>query len=102
MRTLQRTYEPRTLPDGTRALVVGYMPPEDAPPLIREGLARRAIVNSGGTCPCGAAATLPNRAERRRAQREGHVIRAEVEHEAGCPAADETLRAALREAGWSA
>ena len=43
-----------TLPTGDRALVIDTEPPEDAPEPIREGFARRALVNGGEQCPCGA------------------------------------------------
>ncbi len=81
---------------GERAAVLDSSIPDDAPPAVREGLARRAIVNRGGTCPCGARAVLPNRAERRRNR--GQVLRVAVWHEPGCPAGDEALLAAL--AAW--
>jgi len=74
------------LPDGTRAAVLGLDITEAAPPLVREGLARRALVNGGGTCPCGALAVMPNRAERRAAVRTGRLLRVQVQHEHDCPA----------------
>ena len=81
--------------NSAKALVVLLPIPDDAPPRIREGLARRNLVNCGGTCPCGAVATLPNRRERRRG-----ILDIRVEHEDGCPAIDSTLRRAL--ALWQA
>ena len=80
--------------DDARALVVDASIPDDAPAMVREGLARRAIVNRGGTCPCGARAALPNRAERRRSR--GAVLQVLVEHEADCPAGTEVILPALR------
>ncbi|GAA2546424.1 hypothetical protein [Pseudonocardia hydrocarbonoxydans] len=83
------------LPEG-RALVLSPTIPEDAPPAVREGIARRRITNTGGTCPCGARACLPNRATRRRAKRRGEMTRVHVEHAVDCPATDEALDAAMR------
>lgn len=84
-----------TLADGQRALVLDAGIPDDAPVDVREGLARRALVNRGQACPCGARAVLPNRAERRRNW--GQVLRVAVWHESDCPAGDEALLAALAE-----
>ncbi len=80
-----------TLSDGRRALVVDSPIPDDVPEAVREGLARRAVVNRGGICPCGARLALPNRAARRR----GRVVRVLVEHELDCPAADDRITEAL-------
>lgn len=101
MKQLRQSYTVETLQDGTRALVVGYDVPEDAPPAVREGLARRALVARSGRCPCGAQVAMPSRAERRAAQRAAQPMRRPVEHEHDCPAADENLVPALRDAGWS-
>ncbi len=79
-----------------RALIVSPTIREDLPPAAREGLARRRIVNAGGTCPCGALAAWPNRASRRRAARMGRPLAVTVEHEAGCPATNEALAEAMR------
>jgi hypothetical protein len=76
---------------GMRAAVVLLPVPEDAPPELREGLARRNIVNTGGTCPCGARLTL-NRAQRRAVARGGAMVPVQIEHEDDCPATDEALR----------
>jgi hypothetical protein len=81
---------------GVRALVPLLDVPEDAPADVREGLARRNIVNAGGTCPCGATLTLPNRAARRRAVRAGTVLPAVAEHESSCPATTPNVIAAIR------
>jgi hypothetical protein len=72
--------------NGVKALVLLLPVPDDAPTGIREGLVRRNIVNTGGQCPCGATATLPNRAQRRRG-----VTDIRVEHEDDCPAISSTL-----------
>jgi hypothetical protein len=69
--------------------------PESAPEAVREGVARRNIVNTGGTCPCGARLVLPNRAERRRAARTGRVLDVRVAHEPECLAGTERLREAI-------
>jgi hypothetical protein len=82
---------------GLRALVELLPMPEEAPPEVREGLARRNIVNTGGTCPCGARLVVPNRAVRRKAQRKGVVLPVRIEHEDGCPAITETLLAAIEQ-----
>jgi hypothetical protein len=89
-----------TLPDGTRALVLDCEIPAAAPELIREGLARRAIVNGGGTCPCGARWPRPNRAQRRRMKQPGTVTHLQVEHEPNCPAGNEILVPLIR--AWEA
>lgn len=81
--------------DGQR---IGYVladPPENGPADVREGIARRNIVATGGTCPCGARMVLPNRANRRRSARAGQVICVNVEHENDCPAVTSTLLAAM-------
>ncbi len=90
-----------TLPDGTRALILESVIPDAAPQQVREGLARRAIVNRGGTCPCGARMVLPSRAERRHARKTGRPMHAVVEHEDCCPATDDAMIAAIR-AYWAA
>jgi acyl-CoA reductase-like NAD-dependent aldehyde dehydrogenase len=71
---------------GERALIVETEIPDAAPAKLKEGLARRAAVNAGGTCPCGARAILPNRAARRRATRARKAIEVTVPHEPDCPA----------------
>lgn len=81
--------------DGRRVAFVLADPPEDAPPAVREGVARRNLVATGGTCPCGAQFTMPNRAERRRNTRRGVPCHVDVQHEQSCPAVDETLTAAI-------
>lgn len=76
---------------GERIMLVDTEIPDDGPQELREGLARRAIVNAGGVCPCGAKFLMPSRATRRAAQRRGEIISITVEHEVGCPAATEFL-----------
>lgn len=75
------------LPNGRRLVIVDTDIPDDAPEPVREGLARRRLVNGGGTCPCGARYAYPNRAQRRA----GVVPVATIEHEPGCPAATDVL-----------
>lgn len=78
------TYSVQDMGNGERVLYVQPDIPDNAPADMKEGLARRRIVNTGGVCPCGARFVAPNRAERRRAK--GRVIHIEVEHEPDCPA----------------
>lgn len=92
MTTLRTRMDVVTLA-GERALVVDCEIPASAPDGIREGMARRAVVNRGGTCPCGARLALPNRAQRRAAR--GRVVVAQAAHAGNCPAHDEHLTTAL-------
>ena len=79
-------YRPReTVMQGERIMVLDAEIPDHAPEAIKEGLSRRAIVNGGGTCPCGAKMVLPNRAARRRATRLRCAIEVTVHHEPDCP-----------------
>ena len=100
MTALRQQMRPVTLPDGRRALVIDTVIPDDAPELVREGLARRAIVNSGGTCPCGAGWPIPNRAQRRHLKTPGSVVGFEIAHESDCPAITDALVVAVR--AWEA
>ncbi|HEY3090763.1 MAG TPA: hypothetical protein VGJ59_22155 [Jatrophihabitantaceae bacterium] len=79
---------------GMNALVLLLPVPDDAPELVREGLARRNIVNTGGTCPCGAVLRLPNLAARR-----AGVTDLSIVHEDDCPATDENVLSAIRRWG---
>ena len=90
--TLRERVRLVTLPTGDRALVIDTEPPEDAPEPIREGFARRALVNGGDRCPCGAGLTLD---ELRAAIVAGGVGCLAVEHRGDCPAEGDVLRAAL-------
>jgi hypothetical protein len=74
--------------------------PEDAPALVREGLARRALVDAGGPCPCGARTSVPSRRERRRAQRTGDPLIVTIRHRPGCAADSPAFYDALTT--WSA
>jgi acyl-CoA reductase-like NAD-dependent aldehyde dehydrogenase len=73
-----------TVMQGERVMVLDADIPDHAPDVIKEGLARRAAVNAGGVCPCGARMILPNRAARRRATRLRRAIEVTVPHEPGC------------------
>lgn len=83
-----------TLPSGEHVAIIDSIVPEDAPADLREGLARRAIVNQGDACPCGAQLVLPNRAARRAAKSSAVRLQVEVEHEVDCPASTRNVRAA--------
>ena len=81
--------------------VVSVVPeiPDDAPDVIREGLARRRLVLTGQPCPCGARLAGPNRAQRRRDAKlkRGTVRDVFVWHEYDCPASTEALIEAIAE-----
>jgi len=64
--------------------------PDDAPPALREGLARRRLVATTGRCPCGAVLELPDLVP-------GALTVAAVEHEPDCPATDEAIAEAMAE-----
>ena len=81
--------------DGEAVLSIVPPIPEDAPPTIREGIARRRLVATGKPCPCGARPLRPNRAQRRRAAKTSRVTTVYIVHENGCPAVTETLTAAI-------
>lgn len=81
---------------------VAYVLPvvtEELPPQLREAVVRRRLAALEGRCPCGATMTLPNRAERRRAARDGRQLSTTVEHETDCPASDDRI-AALVGGNW--
>jgi len=72
-----------------RVLLVLPTIPENAPYKVREGIARRRIAATTGTCPCGAitdyGSGLPS-----------EPGMAEVLHEYECPAVTDTLAKAIR------
>lgn len=70
----------RYTPPKRRLALVGPLP-DDAPELVREGLARRRIAATAGRCPCGATLDFS-------AAKPGTVVVAAVQHERNCPAAD--------------
>ena len=73
-----------TPPKRTAAVLTADIP-DDATHHIREGLARRRLVATTGSCPCGATLTLPTHVPA------GAVTLLAVEHQDGCPAADPRL-----------
>ena len=75
-----------------RVAVVTAEIPDNAPPALREGLARRALVATTGRCPCGAELVLPPEIT------PGALTMVAVEHERDCPANDEAIAEAI--AGW--
>ncbi len=77
---------------GERAVMLAEQVPATGSPELRAALGRRKRANETGTCDCGAAVILPNRAERRRAQRTGEVLHARMEHEDDCTAGDDAIR----------
>ena len=79
-------------------IVVDSDIPDAAPPAVREGLARRRIMNFGGICPCGAQLVMPSREHLRRSAATGVPVSVTIEHEDGCPAITEALVAAM--AAW--
>jgi len=98
--TIRQRIRVVTLPDGRRAMVLDNDIPDDAPQPVREGLARRAVVNEGGDCPCGASWPRPNREQRRKLKAPCALLRVDVEHEVDCPAGTAVLLAAVR--AWEA
>jgi hypothetical protein len=56
---------------------------DDADELTKERDARRRLVTLTGRCPCGAELHVPDHIE------PGTVLIVEVEHEPGCPAAED-------------
>lgn len=85
-----------TMPDGRRAAIIDSVIPDDAPDLVKEGLSRRALVNEGQDCVCGAMYPRPNRAQRRKLKTVDYLS-IEVVHADGCPAETELLVALVRE-----
>ncbi|HVA03482.1 MAG TPA: hypothetical protein VMU64_06990 [Acidimicrobiales bacterium] len=69
----------RRITSGSTVFVLPEIP-EDSPPEVREGLARRALVATTGKCPCGAELVIPHDLE------PGTVTTITIEHEPGCPA----------------
>jgi len=83
----------RDVPGIGRVAYVLPVASEELPPQLREAVLRRRLAALEGRCPCGATVTLPNRAERRRAARDGRQLSTTVEHEADCPASDDRIAA---------
>ncbi len=63
--------------------------PDNAPYMVREGIARRRITTLTGQCPCGAVMNVGD-------LQAGTVTNVAVEHEDGCPAITTRLAKALR------
>jgi hypothetical protein len=91
---LRRRARSASLANGEPAVIIDSAIPDSAPPELREGLARRALVNQGDPCPCGATLVMPNRAERRAARRAGTQLQAKVQHQVDCPASMRNILAA--------
>lgn len=96
MKSLDQRVRYVDLHSGERLAIVDTEIPDDAPVALRESLARRAIVNSGGTCPCGAKFAMPSREVRRLATKKGLAIEITVEHAEGCPASSDVMVTAFR------
>ena len=84
-----------TTTTGDRVLSVVPTIPDDAPEIIREGIARRRLVATGQSCPCGARLIRPNLAQRRRTNKLRGTTHVYVWHEHDCPASTEALLEAL-------
>ena len=83
---------PIDLPNGQRGLYVSDVIRESDPPAVREGIARRRVLALTGQCPCGAASPFD-------AARISPVMVLEVvRHEPDCPATNENLSRAVRDA----
>lgn len=80
---------------GQRVLYVGEALPEGVSAVVAEGLVRRRLAALTGTCPCGAAYSLPPRAVRRAAARRGEALTGAVLHEDDCAAIAAELDAYL-------
>lgn len=67
---------------------IGPEIPEDAPPIVPEGIARRRMTVLHGQCPCGAVPQWPNRKQRRasKARASARVQIVFATHESDCPA----------------
>lgn len=90
--TIRDEFEEFTLPTGGRALAVLPTIPVDAPYRVREGIARRRVTATTGTCPCGATVDYD-------AAQAGRFNVAEVRHDARCPADTAKLLKEIRR--WS-
>ncbi len=82
--------------DGIRAAFFLPVIPEDAPDLVKEGVARRRKAALDGECPCGARRPALSRQRRRCIERgrfHGTIsgMVSEIHHEPECPAADDVL-----------
>ncbi len=97
MSGLQWDFTVRDVPGVGRVAYVLPVVSEQLAPQLLEAVVCRRLAALEGRCPCGATVTLPNRAERRRAVREGRTLTTTVEHEPDCPASDDRLAALARD-----
>ncbi len=74
---------------GQRVAYVLPCIPDGAPHALREGIARRRVAATTGTCPCGAVVDYGDR-------RPGEVGVGEVYHRRSCPATTASLVRAYR------
>ena len=74
---------------GVKTAYVLPVIPDNAPYMVREGLARRRITAMTGQCPCGAVMDVGTPVP-------GEVASIAVEHERGCPAITAKLERAVR------
>lgn len=79
-----------TLPDGRRAVALLPAIPDGAPDRIREGIARRRITATTGTCPCGATIDYETVATA------GAHVDVQVLHDPWCPADTDRLTRWIR------
>jgi hypothetical protein len=79
-----------TMVDGQRALAITDDIPDSAPPIVREGLARRRLSWTEQGCPCGARLPRLNRSQRRQMAKDRKhgrgVWQVDIQHEPDCPA----------------
>ena len=89
----------RNIPGVGSVVFVVPVIPDDAPALVREGLARRKILYASDVCPCGAVMELPARRTSRKPTageaKPATVRRLRIEHGNDCPARDEVLAPAV-------
>jgi hypothetical protein len=85
------------------AFVVPHLP-DDAPAVVREGIARRRLAVINGVCPCGARRPRLNRELRRRLKRDGpqEAYAVDIRHEDDCPAVAAEVIAHVRGWRWGA
>lgn len=81
---------------GRVAVLMPALPDHLAMPHLLDLYAKRLQANLEGVCPeCAATVTMPNRHERRRAEKLGLPPQATMEHESWCPVGDEGFRQAI-------
>lgn len=82
---------------GVKVAAIVPALPDNAPGVVREGIARRRVVATGQPCPCRASSPF-SRQVVRAARKAGVIPASVVEHADGCPAGDDVLIPAL--GGW--